>query len=72
MSLDSYRRALLMIEGGLDYETALMATMMLAREDDGAALAGFYPLTADELSQRIEATGGRLAGDPPEDDTVEE
>lgn len=68
MSLASYRAALVLIETGVDYETLLMATMMAALEDDGAALAGFYPLTADEISERLAAPGGRLPGDPQETD----
>lgn len=68
MSLASYRQALLLIEAGLDYETALMSTLMLAREDDGAALAGFYPMTATEIADRLEVPGGRLATDPQETD----
>lgn len=66
MSLASYRHALLLIESGVDYEVLLMATMMSALEDDGAALAGFYPLTAEEITRRLEAPGGRLSDDPQE------
>lgn len=71
MSLGSFRTALMLIESEIEYEALLMATMMAAREDDGAALAGFYPLTAEEITARAAAPGGRLPDDPQETSTGE-
>lgn len=66
MSLASYRTALQLVEIGADRETVVMLCLMLCDEEDGAALAGVFPLTAEEVAARQATPDGRLADDPPD------